>query len=236
MVGESLPKRDLQLSINHSVEADLFIVLGSSLLVSPACNLPQMCVERGGSLVIVNLQNTPLDNIATLRVYSRIDTFLNRVLLHLEERRETAISTEADWSLVPEWKFPLTLVIGNLHELCEQENLHRWTMVVFVRYCSTDHPQLEQVCTADIIKSVTFTLHPTFEQSEVTAFPQDSQGIVNCSDVCSITRIGWGTFVVRLLIEFTSECELDPVQLDHELNFEKSETLDTFQVSLVYLN
>jgi NAD-dependent deacetylase len=42
------------------------IVLGSSLTVSPAAELPRLTVTAGGKLVIVNAQPTPLDSLATV--------------------------------------------------------------------------------------------------------------------------------------------------------------------------
>ena len=57
--------------------------LGSSLTVSPACDMPKMTAEQGGKLVIVNMQNTPLDSKCHTRVYARCDDFMMRVMKHL---------------------------------------------------------------------------------------------------------------------------------------------------------
>lgn len=43
---------------------------GSSCRVTPAADLPEAVSLRGGSLVIVNLQRTPLDGLAAVRVFS----------------------------------------------------------------------------------------------------------------------------------------------------------------------
>jgi NAD-dependent SIR2 family protein deacetylase len=50
----------------HSQKGDLGIVLGSSLKVTPACDLPAKILGNGGRVVIVNLQSTPLDPRASL--------------------------------------------------------------------------------------------------------------------------------------------------------------------------
>ncbi|KAG0576917.1 hypothetical protein M758_5G111700 [Ceratodon purpureus] len=55
------------------VEADLAIVLGTSLKVSPANDLPLTTANRGKPLVIVNLQRTPLDRICSLRIFAKTD-------------------------------------------------------------------------------------------------------------------------------------------------------------------
>ena len=47
-------------------EADLFLVLGSSLQVAPANLLPRRAAARGAKLVILNGEPTPLDGLADL--------------------------------------------------------------------------------------------------------------------------------------------------------------------------
>jgi len=75
--GETLPENVLQKAYGHAYKADLCIVLGSSLTVSPACHLPKIVAENGGKLVICNLQGTPLDNNASIRIYSKCDDLMN---------------------------------------------------------------------------------------------------------------------------------------------------------------
>jgi NAD-dependent SIR2 family protein deacetylase len=50
--GENLPEVPLERAMDQSNKADLHIVLGSSLTVSPACNLPKATAKHGGKLVI----------------------------------------------------------------------------------------------------------------------------------------------------------------------------------------
>jgi mono-ADP-ribosyltransferase sirtuin 6 len=47
--------------------------LGSSLRVNPAAEMAKITSENGNNLVIVNLQKTPLDKFASLRIYAKID-------------------------------------------------------------------------------------------------------------------------------------------------------------------
>jgi mono-ADP-ribosyltransferase sirtuin 6 len=53
---EALPPADLKLAEKHSKKADLILCLGTSLQITPACNLPLKAVRAGGKMVIVNLQ------------------------------------------------------------------------------------------------------------------------------------------------------------------------------------
>jgi len=53
-----------------SVECDLFLAMGSSLVVEPAASLPVIAKQNGAKLVIMNRDETPLDSIADIVVNS----------------------------------------------------------------------------------------------------------------------------------------------------------------------
>jgi NAD-dependent deacetylase len=77
LFGEALDAHVLARAARASEWADLFLVLGSSLLVSPANQLPRLAVERGdASLVIVNREPTPLCELAALTIRSPIGATL----------------------------------------------------------------------------------------------------------------------------------------------------------------
>lgn len=61
LFGESLPETAFRMALEESNRADLFIVLGSSLTVSPANQFPLIAKENGAKLVIVNLEPTDFD-------------------------------------------------------------------------------------------------------------------------------------------------------------------------------
>ena len=65
--GESLPVKALAAAEKEAEEADLMLVLGTSLTVFPAAGLPQITLRRRGKIVIVNNMETPLDNYALFR-------------------------------------------------------------------------------------------------------------------------------------------------------------------------
>ncbi len=64
LFGEVLPNLDN--AIFESMRADLMLVIGSSLQVSPVNMLPQYCLNNGGKLVIVNFMSTYLDHLAEI--------------------------------------------------------------------------------------------------------------------------------------------------------------------------
>ena len=64
--GESLPGEALEEASIASRECDVFIVVGSSLVVQPAAQLPILAKQSGAHLVIINIGGTPLDHMADL--------------------------------------------------------------------------------------------------------------------------------------------------------------------------
>ena len=82
--GQSLPGKDLMLSYKHSRQSDLFIVLGSSLVVTPAADMPREALNAGAKLVIINQGDTPFDKYAHLRFHEKIGTVLTRAVKRLK--------------------------------------------------------------------------------------------------------------------------------------------------------
>jgi NAD-dependent deacetylase len=62
--GQALPVDVLETAAQWSNESDLFLTLGSSLVVEPAASLPRAARERGARLVIVNRDPTGQDRLA----------------------------------------------------------------------------------------------------------------------------------------------------------------------------
>lgn len=78
--GETLPQVPWQKSLNLSQQSDLFIVVGSSLQVSPANILPDVALRAGARLIIVNLMPTPYDGDADLLINYKIGEFASLAL------------------------------------------------------------------------------------------------------------------------------------------------------------
>lgn len=66
LFGEALPKPALELAHKVALVTDLMVVVGSSLVVNPAAQLPQVAKRRGAGLIIINRTPTPLDPIADI--------------------------------------------------------------------------------------------------------------------------------------------------------------------------
>lgn len=72
MFGEQLPAIAWEKAMATSEEADFFVVLGSSLAVSPANFCPKMALVNGAKVLIINQDKTPLDGQATWGLHSSI--------------------------------------------------------------------------------------------------------------------------------------------------------------------
>ena len=83
--GQSLPEKDLRLSFEHSRKSDLFVVVGSSLAVTPAADMPLEAIRSGAKLVIINQGETPFDHHASLRFNENIGDVLPRAVNMLKK-------------------------------------------------------------------------------------------------------------------------------------------------------
>jgi mono-ADP-ribosyltransferase sirtuin 6 len=86
-MGEHTNTREICKAQEHAEKSDLSLVLGTSLRVKPASTYGLKPLERGGKLVIVNLQETPHDDKAFLIVRTEPDYFMKKIMekLHIEE-------------------------------------------------------------------------------------------------------------------------------------------------------
>ncbi len=87
LFGEGMPREALQEAERRAAAADLFVVLGSSLVVYPAAYVPRHAKRAGARLVIVNLEPTPLDGEADLVIRARAGVVMTAVLDHVSARR-----------------------------------------------------------------------------------------------------------------------------------------------------
>ncbi|HEX4505661.1 MAG TPA: Sir2 family NAD-dependent protein deacetylase [Alphaproteobacteria bacterium] len=77
--GQAMPEDMMRLAEIETRAADLFIVLGSSLVVFPAAGFPVMAKRNGARLVIVNRDPTDMDDMADLVLNTDIGPVMSRV-------------------------------------------------------------------------------------------------------------------------------------------------------------
>ncbi|KAL6068105.1 NAD-dependent protein deacetylase sirtuin-7 [Balamuthia mandrillaris] len=81
--GETLPEDQLALADKESRKGDLAIVLGSTMMVEPACSLPLQVLRNGGKMIICNLQRTPYDQQAEFLIRGHLDDVWHLVMKEL---------------------------------------------------------------------------------------------------------------------------------------------------------
>ncbi|WP_319532093.1 Sir2 family NAD-dependent protein deacetylase [uncultured Cohaesibacter sp.] len=77
--GQAMPQDKMHRAMQDAADCDLFIVLGSSLQVYPAANLPQIAKHHDAQLVIINRDPTPFDGLADLYIHGEIGTTMQGI-------------------------------------------------------------------------------------------------------------------------------------------------------------
>ena len=78
--GQAMPTEPMRRAQQETLEADLFIVAGSSLVVFPAAGFPELAKRKGAALAIVNREATHLDPVADVVVNRSIGETLGAVV------------------------------------------------------------------------------------------------------------------------------------------------------------
>ena len=83
--GDPLPEDELYESMRRSESSDVFFVIGSSLVVTPAANMPGIAKQSGSKLIILNRGETPYDREADLRFFDDIIEVLPPIVEKVKE-------------------------------------------------------------------------------------------------------------------------------------------------------
>jgi NAD-dependent deacetylase len=78
--GQAMPQEKMSRAQQLALETELFLVVGSSLVVHPAAMLPLIAKKQGATLVIVNREPTELDAFADLVINAEIGDVLERFI------------------------------------------------------------------------------------------------------------------------------------------------------------
>jgi NAD-dependent deacetylase len=78
--GQSMPEAEMERARAATLGCDLFIVLGSSLVVYPAAGFPIMAKRNGARLAIVNREPTEQDGLADLVINAEIGATVSRAV------------------------------------------------------------------------------------------------------------------------------------------------------------
>ena len=88
LFGEQLPAAVLQEASQRSSDCDLFIVVGSTLVVYPAAYMPIYAVRGGAKLIIVNLSDTPMDAEAAVLIRAKAGEAMSQIVERVKDKLE----------------------------------------------------------------------------------------------------------------------------------------------------
>jgi NAD-dependent deacetylase len=87
--GQSMPEKETQEAYHRSSLCDLFMVIGSSLVVQPAASMPLVAKRNGARLVIINRDPTPYDDMADLVIHGQAGPTMASILEYVKQGLET---------------------------------------------------------------------------------------------------------------------------------------------------
>ncbi|MFX0093289.1 MAG: NAD-dependent deacetylase [Candidatus Hodarchaeota archaeon] len=85
--GDPMPQKEMQEATMHSERSDVFISIGSTLLVTPAADFPVIALRNGARLIILNKGETALDRAAHIRIEEKAGEVLSKIVKHVKEKK-----------------------------------------------------------------------------------------------------------------------------------------------------
>ncbi|MCG6894346.1 MAG: sigma factor regulator FecR [Desulfobacteraceae bacterium] len=83
--GQAMPREAVERAVSLSRTSDVFIVVGSTLLVQPAAHMPFYAKESGAWLAVVNLSETPCDELCDALIREKAGKVLSTLEGKLRE-------------------------------------------------------------------------------------------------------------------------------------------------------
>ncbi len=80
LFGEPLPQEAIQQALALARQADVMLVVGSSLVVRPAADIPLVAVRSGAQLIVINAEPTPFDALATVVIRGKSGEVLPQIV------------------------------------------------------------------------------------------------------------------------------------------------------------
>jgi NAD-dependent deacetylase len=78
--GQAMPALAMRAAVEACCDCNVFLAIGSSLVVYPAASLPELAKQNGAALLIINRTPTPLNDIADLVISDEIGKALPTLL------------------------------------------------------------------------------------------------------------------------------------------------------------
>jgi NAD-dependent deacetylase len=84
LFGEPMPVAALHEAFALARDADVMLVVGTSLVVHPAADIPLAAVRSGAHLIVVNAEPTRLDSLAEVVIHGRSGDVLPEIVTLLD--------------------------------------------------------------------------------------------------------------------------------------------------------
>ena len=84
--GQPMPEKETMEARMRSENADVFIVIGSSLVVFPAADMPMVAKQNGAKLIIVNLGETSFDDYADVLIRGKAGEVMESMIGRVKEK------------------------------------------------------------------------------------------------------------------------------------------------------
>ena len=78
--GQPMPERETREAEVRAAACDLFLAVGSSLVVYPAAQMPLIAKDNGAKLIIINLEPTPHDHYANIVIHEKTGPVLSQIV------------------------------------------------------------------------------------------------------------------------------------------------------------
>ncbi|NHJ32367.1 MAG: hypothetical protein FK732_05860 [Asgard group archaeon] len=83
--GDPLPEEDYRKSQQHSELADVYLIIGSSLVVYPAADLPELARKNNAKLVLINMGETPYDELVDIKIEEKIGGVITKIISQVKD-------------------------------------------------------------------------------------------------------------------------------------------------------
>jgi mono-ADP-ribosyltransferase sirtuin 6 len=84
--GDPMPQKEMNVSTWHTERSDVFLVLGSSLAVTPAADFPIIAKKNGAKLIIINMGETMLDGLADVRIEGKAGEVMTEIVKRVKQK------------------------------------------------------------------------------------------------------------------------------------------------------
>ena len=82
--GQAMPVAEVEKSVTLSSQCDFFLIVGSTLVVQPAAQMPVYAKNNGAFLAIINLSETPCDDMCDVLIREKAGDVLQQIINEVE--------------------------------------------------------------------------------------------------------------------------------------------------------